>query len=182
MANLWVCVRTWRLFKHTVWRNGCGVSAEVALLCPDKSWCLSLTPHTHTHTSGSTHSHTHTSITCLTHTNLHPKSPPISHTQTYRHISPHTAATPHTHRATRITQQYAVFTNPADKTPSLSIALRNRSYTTYGLISPTRPPLPQARALWPIHNDALLLFYWLRIQNNHIHIHLHLTFKPSQHT
>lgn len=37
MANLCVCVRTWRLFKHTVWRNGCGVSAEVALLCPDKS-------------------------------------------------------------------------------------------------------------------------------------------------
>jgi len=37
MANLCVCARTWRLFKQTVWRNGCGVSAEVALLYPDKS-------------------------------------------------------------------------------------------------------------------------------------------------
>lgn len=140
-------------------------------------------PHTHTHlwvhTLTITRTQHHLSYTHK----LTPKRPSnLTHTDLQTHITSHSCHASHTHTAARITQQYAVFTNPADKTPSLSIALRNRSYTTYSLISPARPPPPQARSLWPIHNDALLLFYWLRIQNNHIHIHLHLAFKPSQHT
>jgi len=84
--------------------------------------------HTHTHLQVHklTITHTHTSITCITQTYTQKALQSHTHrpTDTY-----HLAATPHTHThtAARITQQYAVLTNPADKTPSLSIALSNRS-------------------------------------------------------